>query len=394
MPVTALNLSLWIGGGIIALLGVVILARALFADPPRGRRRCPRCWYPTDGLNTLTCPECGHTARSNAAQIRSRRYWWRALAGVILTGSGFAASLTPSVRHKGWLSLAPTDALLVYLEFAAPNDSHRLDQELRRRLLWNEVWPWNAGRVYLRIAGGGLVRTRWPEGVPITVPWSLSQQAAPITDPDTLSGPFRPTSVNFELEKLQDLAEYSYRGISPFSGRAILKDLTALEGTVEVSHPPGFPKEHSFVRWRIPLDIGGTLEEVIRPVSGPEVDRAVRDSISVQLVAWESDAASLQINHKVADGWHRQYPRMVVGLIAEVRFGDEIVARGQLVFPRPGPPPARTLLEGDLARLHTADLRDPRWTIRLIGDGVTALGHPTATEYWKGQIDLPAWKGP
>src|SRR5438309_1158927 len=46
-------------GYTLAAAGALLLLWSLFHDRPKGRRRCPRCWYDMRGVPSLLCPECG-----------------------------------------------------------------------------------------------------------------------------------------------------------------------------------------------------------------------------------------------------------------------------------------------------------------------------------------------
>src|SRR5690606_28519676 len=75
-------------GVVLGLGGLGLGAWGLFGDRPRGRRRCPACWYRMDGVRGRSCPECGRTARSERALLRTRRRWGWTAAGVLLVIAG------------------------------------------------------------------------------------------------------------------------------------------------------------------------------------------------------------------------------------------------------------------------------------------------------------------
>lgn len=66
--------------------GAIMLLLAMFWDRPRGRLRCPRCWYDMAGAKDLKCPACGHVAKSESALRRiHRRYGWAVLGLILLS---------------------------------------------------------------------------------------------------------------------------------------------------------------------------------------------------------------------------------------------------------------------------------------------------------------------
>jgi hypothetical protein len=81
--------------GVLALVGVLLLAYALFADRSKGRRRCPKCGYHMAGIEGRRCPECGKEAKSEKRLFKTRRHWRRAAAAVVLL-------IAPSLALAGW----------------------------------------------------------------------------------------------------------------------------------------------------------------------------------------------------------------------------------------------------------------------------------------------------
>ena len=107
---------LWPAAGtVLGLVGLIVLARAVFADRSRGRPRCPRCWYLLKGIEGATCPECGHVARSQRALFRTRRRWRVAMAGLVLVACGLAVFVGERVQRHGWLGAVPTSAYITLL---------------------------------------------------------------------------------------------------------------------------------------------------------------------------------------------------------------------------------------------------------------------------------------
>lgn len=99
------------------LAGLALLYWALFRDRSRGRRRCPKCWYDLRCSESLTCPECGYTAKRERQFFKTRRRW-RWVASVLLLGLGsYALWLTPTAQRDGWRSLLPTPVIIVAMRY-------------------------------------------------------------------------------------------------------------------------------------------------------------------------------------------------------------------------------------------------------------------------------------
>lgn len=97
MPAT--TIIAWTFAALVGVFSLRGIYRALFADRSRGVPRCPKCWYNLTGAASLTCPECGRTARSTRALHRTRRRRGRALLYVILLLVAAATPLVERVRH-------------------------------------------------------------------------------------------------------------------------------------------------------------------------------------------------------------------------------------------------------------------------------------------------------
>jgi hypothetical protein len=70
-------------------------------------RRCSRCSYEMAGLPTLTCPECGRTAKNTRELSRfPRRLRWR-FTGLLVISLGWAGTQTPLVLALGWAAAVP-----------------------------------------------------------------------------------------------------------------------------------------------------------------------------------------------------------------------------------------------------------------------------------------------
>lgn len=106
---------------VLLIAGLASLGWFLRGDPARGRRRCPRCWYDMAGVGSLTCPECGQTARSEQAQRRRhRRRGWAALA-LLLFVAAAVIFITDPICRRGWAG-TPVAARLVAIPWCDLSD--------------------------------------------------------------------------------------------------------------------------------------------------------------------------------------------------------------------------------------------------------------------------------
>ncbi len=146
----------WAVGGVIAVLVAGFIARALFSDRARGRPRCHRCGYDFEGVEGLTCPECGWTARTPADLLRTRRHWFKAIVGVTLLV--LAAGLIRLHAAGGNPLLVVPDRLMIALlpidPTAGGTEIGPIADELRRRLMAEELDESEVESLFARIASG------------------------------------------------------------------------------------------------------------------------------------------------------------------------------------------------------------------------------------------------
>ena len=109
----------WWCGFIIALGGGAVAMWALFIrGQPKGRVRCPRCWYDMSGAvaddaGGHTCPECGRRIVKATQLRRTRRLWRLAVFGLSLVVAGSGTWATPMLRAQKWQRHAPSTLLVM-----------------------------------------------------------------------------------------------------------------------------------------------------------------------------------------------------------------------------------------------------------------------------------------
>ena len=120
--------------GVAALVGAAVLGLALFRDRPRGRRRCPKCWYDLSASGELNprCSECGYLARKERKLHKTRRHWRWAMIGVVVLVGAVTAGTTPKVKRDGWWAAVPTTALIIALPEMESYESGARDTLERR----------------------------------------------------------------------------------------------------------------------------------------------------------------------------------------------------------------------------------------------------------------------
>lgn len=110
--VTTIAILSWILAGAFGAGGLVLIILGLFRDRQRHLRRCPRCWYHMQGIEGRTCPECGHTARTEPALFRRRRSRRLIAVGLFVALLSLPLGYWPKVARDGWWTVTPPIVLI------------------------------------------------------------------------------------------------------------------------------------------------------------------------------------------------------------------------------------------------------------------------------------------
>ncbi|MBL4592168.1 MAG: CvpA family protein [Phycisphaerales bacterium] len=109
-------------GGSVSLFALLLIIWATIGDRPRGRIRCPKCWYDMSAAVGLRCPECGHEVKDQAGFSKSRRPRWAYfVAALLLVAGTFGMSVSRDVAEYGPLGVVPTWVLMAGWE-VLPDD--------------------------------------------------------------------------------------------------------------------------------------------------------------------------------------------------------------------------------------------------------------------------------
>lgn|GEM_PF-2006893 len=136
----------------VGVLGfaLVLAAWGVAGERPRGRRRCPKCWYDMSALATMRCPECGHEADSTRRLYKPRRRWRAVAAAVLIALGGVVGMYELRYRRGGWVAVVPTTLLIAGLHHW-PDEAlgggvpgAQEDWSLRERVDDERLWGWQS----------------------------------------------------------------------------------------------------------------------------------------------------------------------------------------------------------------------------------------------------------
>ncbi len=375
------DLLWWIIGGVLALAGLPLCVWALWADRLStagrnpSRRRCPRCWHDLRATPGLTCPECGHVAKSEWTLRRRRRRWRAVMMGVAALIVAVIAALVPAGRAGQLWRHVPTTLLVGVKSIIGSRTWPRLTMESVHRLSTEDLWDWQ-----IRSIAGGygrawhFYRETWPEGSQL---WAaefsaLTHHSWWFDDMDQLrqmDGPSHEMVWDPALAPIRDSTHARFI-------RVTLRFDT-----------PG--RRYEFLD--LPIRRVPTIDEAITPVREPALDAAIAQTLQPRLVHMEyRDALVLVVREPTFTS-----PDIAVGIRVTFEYDGTVRATARM-FTRttttvgdilPG-----VLLEGEyaaLVELKNADASDPRWQVRIQGDGEMALRDFGAARYWSGELTLP-----
>jgi hypothetical protein len=116
----------WTAFAAVLAFSAWVLYAALLHDRPRGRPRCPKCWYDMTGAPAPVCPECGHAITSPKHLLKTRRFKKRAVAAVLLAATAWYATevrwrvqvydeslgdaVVPTLARIAWFAVQPASS--------------------------------------------------------------------------------------------------------------------------------------------------------------------------------------------------------------------------------------------------------------------------------------------
>lgn len=370
-------------GWSLVVLALVLALWAMFWDRPRGRRRCPKCWYDMTASPGMKCSECGHDATSVRHLLKTRRMWRWLVAGVVAAGVGYVLLVTPRVLQVGWRGAVPTSALIWWVthteseavwddltkRMSAPT---KQAAELARRAAKDQLWDWQ-WRWMLRRVEVVRYRERWPVDYKWVISTGLPYWLVSIGHPQATS-------------PLQDAEESFGTHLLPWRAGKLAPGTRAVELQLAVGSWSG--------DWSVPVVLVESPDDAMTPVQSNMIDAAIRRSLDVGFA--DDPIPAIGTDMKVGARLFRSRAPILgdvaVGIVVELKRDTEVVKEWVLVmrdspygepvdwirFKRPTP----GWNDQDAAEMD-------RWTVRVRGDVEAALTDLRRTRYWAGDYTVP-----
>ncbi len=407
MTQATIDLIWWIGGGVVAVLGLALLVWALIGDRSRGRKRCPKCWYDMSSAPRReegefagwVCPECGkRTTRERELGRTRRRKRWVVFATVLAILGIFAAA-QPRVLKLRWWSVVPAFVLVplaTSIERSNPV-AESLFKDLYRRA------PLGGLSESQRIALGVAVlpdliylRDRWPAKVPVQMyarpPYWFAATSPVRMTLTPIGSPLEQVSIVASgwLVRPAAWSNRSYkRGWSELGTLQPGSHLLKFDCVIETGSTPehsNHPFEPERVMWRgiieRQIEITPNRSDVMNAFSGTEAESAARAELVVTLANREHGAIVATVGRKGTPACADTTFALSLTLEQpnQVILFDEL-----LVYARNGPP-AQT---STYVRMPPLDTLDSSWFVRVRSVPDLALLDTKSVRYWKGQFTIP-----
>lgn len=411
---------------------------ALFADRPRGRLRCPRCWYDLSHSFSFTCSECGHMVRSATELQGTHRRWGTALLAIAaITAAGVC--VLDRANSGGWLSLAPTRVLLLAVPFQ-DNLSAPLYRELDRRLRRGEITDgelssfvdrWVAGDWWARppeqawrekygqlilawrdalprdgelesrllaLPAHGQLETRenWPADIEPSIQLRVMDWWPRFTDSRVHVTPRLPDAATTTL----------HRGRAFRAGTSVALpwpdvDRDELEFDVQVERRAGLdqpwePAGAQTISVRARRMDRDALQPILKVADDPACALIMQSAFNQGVVRWSSGRSPLRIRYDPRQTFANEFDDVAIGVVIDVIRDDGAIARTLRMWWLGG------RLVGDSGRnfgwelpiehlelIRQVNGNDGRWFLRVRGDEALALRAGGGTRWWSGEVRLP-----
>jgi hypothetical protein len=445
----------WLGwaGAIIVTLSMIIMAWwALFSDRPRGRRRCPQCWYDMSYSPGMSCSECGFTATSERQLQRTRRRWGYAVLALLTT-----FVVTFNIRHMavehGMVSLMPTRVLTIGMALT-DDPTGAIFGEVRRRFsngLFSEselsvvidrcikgdwrarppddawidkygnllrFWRFELAMMHRRadtpeqamtlraieerlteIPVRTVLTTRhtWPREVPAVALLRVDEWWP-------IGSMMRVQATPISPDAPQRVLYQSNRSFTRSAFGIPLGILSEEASEVELDVRVEWRREDEF-QWQevwkgrltSPVRVEGDIADAIAPVDNAELSEGMRQTFRGELRRWSSGRSPLRFYYRPDFTRGPAFEDVAIGVALKLSHDDRLVRELHMWWLGGAGSGERALqnfgweiVYEDLEAIAAADPDVPGWVFTVEGRPELALRAGEAKHYWLGSFSVPA----
>jgi hypothetical protein len=392
-------------GWTLAAAGLLLLLWSLFWDRSRGRRRCPKCWYDMAGLPGLKCPECGREARRERLFHRTRRRPKAAILAVVLI-LGAAAIPVVAFFSRGW-SAMPTTLVIATLELkgwprtnmgAGPGYANEIAKRQENLSGWQRDFVMRRMARYWAFD----YRKEWPADVPFAIrladEWWYADGGVNCTlRARVLNETNEPGSWVFlypsfwrGIGRHGDVWDDGFFELAalPQGASEVVLELEVVHlntsGELDQSQRPSWSGTVSY-----PVKIRAGVDEVIRPVRSPAIDKEVREAFvarSRSPIGLHRPGDRVNIFGFALNGAPRPL-RATLSVVVEFTRGTRVVGSSSVwtvdsLIELP--------FEEGWQEIQELKFDDPGWFVRIRSNPELALRDIESSSYWSGEVVIPS----
>lgn len=423
---------------------IYIAWAAIFKDRPKGKRRCPKCWFDMCATPGMTCGECGFTAHFEK-QLNKRRRRLGVAVLAILSCVAMAGVINERLMVRGWMGIVPTKALILSLPFTMDLQGKSF-LELTKRMQASELSDGEWKMLMKRCAKGDFQRevfsAEWDNTYSrVILSWRQTLEAGsdaekPLWDiapkVEVTTRDSWPTDVSPRLEiqindwwptnttiriRAQPRIEGEpsttfYKSNTRFRTPAYQLSIRALpEGVTDVvvdlvvqRKRPEIPEDDSATtnlialnEWEpvgtysftVPVKTQGKLSDMLIPSESVFLDNAMRQALSGSVTKWSKGRSPVRVRIDAQRTRNALPEEAAIGAIVELLYDGQVARRLDLWWTTGSNRFNWEVVYEDEPLLRTATNQNNKWKMRVRGDAELALRVGDATTYWDGEFTIP-----
>ncbi len=438
----------WLAAAIFFGAMVYLAWAAIFKDRPKGKRRCPKCWFDMCGTPGMTCGECGFTAHFEK-QLNKRRRRPGIAVLAILSCVAMAGVINERLMVRGWMGLVPTKALILSLPLTMDMQGKTF-LELNKRMQNSKLSDGEWKMLMKRCAKGDFQRkvlsADWESTYSrVILGWRQSLETgseaemplwdiAPKIEVTTRDSWPTDVSPRFEVQIIDwwpantitrvraqpridgEPSTTFYKSNARFRNSAYQLPIKALpEGVTDVvvdlvveRKRPEIPIDDANAvyqtdlqfaqnEWEpvgtysftVPVKTEGKLSDTLKPAESVYLDNAMRQAIGGSVTKWSQGRSPVRISID-AEQTRSAIPKgTAVGVIVELLCDGQVARRLDLWWTTGSSRFNWEVVYEDEPLLNTASDKNDLWKMRVRGDAELALRVGDATTYWDGEFTIP-----